>query len=158
MAAAVTINGLDALRDRLDEIGERARNLEPVLSVAAEDLKTLVDDSFEGSRSPAGVRWQPLAPATVKKRRQGSSKPLVDTGNLRNSINASSGPGRLSVGTNVPYAGFHQFGTGDIPARPFLPIAGSPGSLSLVTTGPASQEIERIRRMIEVYVATGEIG
>ena len=157
MAAAITISGLDEAIARLDEIGQRARDLRPVLAVAAEDLKTLVDDSFEQSRAPDGSPWAPLASSTVARRRQGSSKPLIDTGRLRNSINASSGPSSLKVGTNVPYAAYHQFGTEDIPARPFLPVVGDAEGFSLTATGPAGRELDRIRRMIETYVATGEI-
>lgn len=50
---------------------------------------------------------------------------LLDSGRLRSSIAYKiEGPGKVGVGTNVKYAGAHQFGSTkkQIPARPFLVI------------------------------------
>lgn len=106
-----------------------------------------------------GPGWPPLSPATLRSRRRGrvsgvrrmldrirsaitgrsaySAKILQDTGRLRASIGAPAGEGvfrvrprEVVVGTNVPYAAVHQFGTNragrshavHIPARPFLKI------------------------------------
>jgi len=57
------------------------------------------------------------------------SKPLIDTGALRSSVTSQASgtvreisSNRLRFGTAIPYAAFHQHGTGRIPARPFLGI------------------------------------
>jgi phage gpG-like protein len=73
--------------------------------------------------------WPPLKNPS---RRPGgrSARPLVDKGILMASVSASGGGGAvrdvttrsLEFGTNVSYAGFHQYGTRTIPARRFLGI------------------------------------
>lgn len=91
---------------------------------------------FTESRAPDGSTWRPLSPYTIRRRRRGrgrrrSAKPLLDTGRLRNSITYRVAGEVLYVGTNVEYAGIHQFGARGagrhhrvvIPARPFLGIS-----------------------------------
>lgn len=136
MAAA----GIRETMARLRGIAERTRNLTPVLRIAAEDIKALIDDSFARSASPDGQQWDPLSPATLALRGRSSrgrravrriqrqlagaagpigaigiaatfARPLQDTGRLRQGSFASvSGPTTISIGTNVPYAGPQQFG------------------------------------------------
>lgn len=150
----VRINGLSAVSDLLLSMEQRVSTLEPVLQVYAQDLKTLVDDSFDQSRAPDGSAWAPLAPATIARRRRGSSKPLVDTGRLRNSISAVALNDALRVGTNVIYAGIQQFGGRGIPGRPFLPIT-SGGEF--MDRGPAAEFLERLTKALITYVTTGRI-
>lgn len=154
MATTIRVTGLDEATERIGEITGRLRDLSPVLAIVAEDIKTLTDDSFQESRSPDGKRWKPLAPATIRQRRQGSSKPLIDTGTLRASISARAGKRTVRFGTNVPYAPVHQFGGEHIPARPFLPV--TPGG-ELMDTGPAGAEFDAIREAIVRYIQTGEL-
>lgn len=151
----VEVHGLQEVGDLLTRMQERVTTLQPVLEVYAQDLKTLVDDSFDQSRAPDGTGWEPLKPATVRKRRRGSSKPLVDTGQLRNSITSVALNASLRVGTNVPYAGVHQFGGGrGIPARPFLPIS-STGDF--VERGPAGEFMSRLKAALIRYITTGRV-
>ena len=63
---ATRTTGLVEAMDELEAITARIRDLSPVLTVAARDTKTLIDDSFRRSRSPDGSAWSPLAPSTVK--------------------------------------------------------------------------------------------
>lgn len=80
--------------------------------------------------------WAPLAPSTIK--RKGHDKLLYDTGRLRDSITLGEvTPSSATVGTDAPYAPFHQFGTKKMAARPFIP-AGSDGQL----TAQAQAEIK----------------
>jgi phage virion morphogenesis protein len=95
----------------------------PAMQGMAEDIRGEVDLAFSEGRSPAGERWEPLQPATIAQRPGNSSQPLRDTGRLANSIMAAFGSDYAVVGTNVEYAGFHQLGTRDIPARPYIPLA-----------------------------------
>ncbi len=70
--------------------------------------------------------WPPLKPATIK--RKGSSKPLIDTGKLRNSIvhNVELEKKRVLVGVFsadvATYAAVHEFGAPrrNIPQRSYL--------------------------------------
>jgi phage gpG-like protein len=159
------------------DAAQRAGDLGPVLAVIAADTKLLIDDSFESSQAPDGSPWAPLAASTVARRRGGSSKPLIDTANLRNSMSASGGTNTLRFGTNVPYAAPHQFGYSrlgslktrsrgraagspwaySVPARPFLPIEGASGSYALTTSGRAGEHWQRAFASVAHYIATGEI-
>jgi len=78
-------------------------------------------------------KWEPLTPSTIRRRRQGEGtgapKPLRDTNVLMVSIGRPSKDGifevgnkEVTVGTNVPYARYHQFGTRHMPARPFMMV------------------------------------
>lgn len=155
MPTRITVRGLDeALRD-LDDIQGRLNDMRPVMEVIGEDLKTFVDDRFDSSTDPTGAPWQPLKPATVKRRRANSAKPLVDTGNLRNSINYRPGPRSVQIGTVVPYAPPHQFGTKHIPQRRYLPF--TPDGSDFETQGLAGAELAHITDAISLYILTGRI-
>lgn len=151
---SVEIRGLRETIADLEAVEGRIEDLEPVLLVMAEDLKTLIDDSFENSVSPSGRPWEPLKPATIAQRRANSDKPLVDTGRLRNSISATAESRSIVFGTNVVYGGTHQFGRGPIPARPYLPVT---PSQQFMNQGPADVWLQELREAVRRYVVDGEI-
>jgi phage gpG-like protein len=154
--------GLAEAMDELEAITARIRDLSPVLIVAARDTQTLISDSFRKSRSPEGRLWKGLEPSTVKRRRQGPNTRarkatiLVDTGVLKDSIYSTSDKSGLTMGTNVPYAVYHQFGNGGM-LRPFMPITGSVTSYQLMTGGPAGRHWRDVRAMVIEYIRTGQI-
>jgi phage gpG-like protein len=154
--------GLAEAMDELEAITARIRDLSPVLTVAAQDTKTLISDSFRRSRSPDGSPWTPLAPSTVRRRRQGPNTRarkatiLVDTEVLKKSIYSTSDKSGLSMGTITPYAVYHQFGNGRM-LRPFMPITGSVTSYQLMTGGPAGRHWRDVRAMVIEYIRTGQI-
>ena len=111
VAVKVDAKGLDKVTKRLHEQVERAKNLAPVLQPIAAALKTFIDDSFRQSKSPSGGAWAPLSRATIAGRRQGSDKPLVDTGVMRSGAYAMvDGPDSIVFGDAVSYVPSHQFG------------------------------------------------
>lgn len=71
-------------------------------------------------------RWAKLRPNTIASRRAGSSRVLQDTGRLRMSAIARRAPGNITkmspnvlrMGSSVPYAAFHEFGTRPYTIRP----------------------------------------
>lgn len=63
--------------------------------------------------------WAPLKPETIARKARGDT-PLVETGELRDSIEHNSDSKEGYVGTNNGKAVWHEFGTSKIPARPFL--------------------------------------
>lgn len=69
-----------------------------------------VDDNFRADGALAGG-WAPLSPNTVAGRRRSSSKPLQDTGRMKQSYVSEVSGNQVSVGTNIQYAEFHQEGT-----------------------------------------------
>ena len=127
------------------------------MAAGAEEIRALIADSFGGSRAPDGEPWEPLAPATIARRRGSSSKPLLDTGRLANSITAEPSRTALTFGTNVEYAGPHQLGTADIPQRRFLPVDRLGGKWMLDASGPAGKSWARVSRYIARYIATGRV-
>ena len=112
----------------IESIDAAAENLTPVFSDIADHLFNLADEAFENEASPDGTAWQPLAASTMSLK--GHSRPLHDTGHMRETLGSSSDNYSASVGTNATsnggyaYPAVHQFGTidGRIPARPFLPF------------------------------------
>lgn len=88
-------------------------------------LQADILSNFEESHDPDGVPWLPLK----KPRADGSKKPLVRTGKLRDSFlllksnaRTSGSLSTLLLRSDVPYAIFHQRGTRHIPKRRFIGI------------------------------------
>lgn len=75
-----------------------------------------VDRNFrsEGLESP----WKPLSPNTIASRRGGNAKILRDTGRLAQSFTYNVMGNKVSVGTNLKIAEYHNFGTGPFQIRP----------------------------------------
>lgn len=83
--------------------------------IGADQLKW-VNDNFqkEGIESP----WPVLSENTVAARRGASSKPLQDTGKLRQSFNYSVSGNVVRIGSNLKIAPFHEHGTSAYPIKP----------------------------------------
>ena len=116
-----------------------AGDMTPLMRRIGNVLEVSVSQRFERSQGPGGAAW----PVSIRAREEGG-KTLVDSARLRDSIVSEAEPRAVEVGTNVPYAGIHQFGGTirpreadalsfrlpggqfvtvgkvDIPARPFL--------------------------------------
>lgn len=87
---------------------------------------------FQRSTDPTGQPWPPLSPVTIAKK--GHATILVETTHMRESLKigqpdnvidfGSTGGGQvfLTFGTSDRKAGYHQFGTSRIPARPFVGV------------------------------------
>ena len=78
--------------------------------------------------NPTGRPWTPLSPRTLKRKR--GERILVEHRTLQNSITYRAYSDRVIVGSNVVYAGIHQFGgfagrgrKVKIPARPYLGVS-----------------------------------
>lgn len=78
-------------------------------------LVTSTQRRFETKRGPDGTQWAPFSPKTLKRmpRRRRPPQLLRDTNRLHRSITSVVEGAELLVGTNVVYAGIHQFG-GDV--------------------------------------------
>lgn len=72
------------------------------------EYQLLVQEGFEAEKSPAGAPWQPLAPATVRRRK--SAHPILRvSGRLARTHVKASAEGAV-VGSNLVYAAIHQYG------------------------------------------------
>jgi phage virion morphogenesis protein len=107
---------------RLTALAQAAGNLSTVLESIGDALANNIQMTFHDQSDPWGQGWQPLSQATIARRRKKSDKILRDTGALMNGINYQVSGDSVTVGPNVWYGMFHQFGTKRAPARPFMPI------------------------------------
>jgi phage gpG-like protein len=137
---AAEIIELRDLPAALARLAAPPQDYSPFLKRIAVLLQAESKRAFAESRSPEGQAWAPLKrprnrPRERRARKQAArqgrtaaaDKVLVDTGLLMMSVTAA-GPGgvvaiaptSVTVGTTVPYAGYHQRGTRRMVARPFL--------------------------------------
>lgn len=92
-------------------IADRLRQVLPAIAqLGVSDVKKHLADS----RSPDGRPFAPLAHGRI---RGGSAIPLRDRGFLLASINGRVGENGIAVGTNLEYAGIHNFGGTIVPKR-----------------------------------------
>jgi len=145
---SITIND-KAVTDALSRLSAAGGNMGRAMADIGDMMVSRITEGFDQGESPYGEKWKPLADDTkhgrlrhnksnfrkngklsAKGRRESASgfQPLVDTGNLRNSITRNVSGNSVEVGTDLIYGATHQFGSenGDIPARPFLPTDGLP--------------------------------
>lgn len=94
----------------IDKKCNKIKNTKPVLFKIAQDMVKEAQMNFRNTQDPDGNEWQALSKATIAQRRKGSSKPLIDTGTLRRSIQGTATNTLAMVGTNLKYAAIHQFG------------------------------------------------
>jgi phage gpG-like protein len=143
------------LQRKLSAMAARTQDMTPAMRVGAEAVKRLITKPYNDYVSPGGVPWKlPLAPSTIKKRRKKSASPLNDTSDLKKSTNTASGARSIFFFATAKYAGFQQFGTRTIPARPFLPIERNG---ELVQTGQAGVVFGRIFRSVGNYIVNGKV-
>ena len=130
----MVVTGQQGVNDNIRGYMGRINDFRPVWDVINLDIIRIVLSHFTQQMGP-DKPWQDFAARLsgeyrVRKvyRHSGAllteqSKLLMDTGFLRNSIQVlRSMQKELAVGTNVIYAGTHQFGNSrfNIPARPFI--------------------------------------
>ncbi len=115
--------------------------LDGAAKLVAQDAKDRIGE-YQAASGPFPA-WEPLAQDTeAEKVRLGYplDAPLLRTGDLRDSIVTEHQGNEAVIGTPDPVAAFQEFGTPDIPPRPFL--------------GPAAfSNREEIREMIGEAVA-----
>ncbi|MDZ4815172.1 MAG: phage virion morphogenesis protein [Verrucomicrobiota bacterium] len=115
----------------------------PILEAMGLQLVSITKRAFNS----AELRPSPWAP--VKKK---TGAPLKRSGALWQSIRiVDVNEKTVTVGTDRPYAAYHQFGTKHIPARPFFPFDASgkitPRALDLLRK-VAAKRIQRDRQTI----------
>ena len=93
--------------------------MEKAAKVLEEEAKSLIGVPQAG--------WPPLAQVTID--RKGSNTPLLDTGEMKDSIEHNSDRHDAYIGSNNPKLRWHEFGTNNVPwsttnpARPVLALA-----------------------------------
>ena len=143
MKLSIKPDGVSQLTQKLKSQAERLRNLQPLWQLVGMYVqRQTIKERFDQEQAPDGTKWKPLSPARVKQRlkrhKLGSMKILQDVGELRRSIQYEAGPNYVRIGSNLKYARTHQFGRGNIPARPFL--------------GVTPNERQHINDMVKAYL------
>jgi len=109
----LTLEGAAALFAGLAELDHvHHEALEKAAIVVEEQAK-----AFIGTYD-AKPTWQPLAASTLE--RKNSDTPLLETGEMRDSIQHVADHHEAHIGSNSDKAVWHELGTSKIPARPFL--------------------------------------
>ncbi len=118
----IILDDPDQLQDVYDDLAEQARNID--YSESLNEFIEVLEDShremFSEAKSPTGESWEPLKPATAKKKGHGTI--LIDRSDLWASLTGSGssdairdvfqeGPqAGLSFGTSDPKSIFHILG------------------------------------------------
>lgn len=114
----------DTATTALDALAARIADKPALLRTVGEAVAQLAARSFTDA-SVRAAAWAPLAPATIAaKLRAGTMTQILRrSGLLWLSWRVTSvSNDTVGVGTDRPYAAFHQFGTRRIPARPMFPL------------------------------------
>ncbi len=111
--------GFDRMLDRAaSHITGGARDL---MEECGEIIAGGIDESFEKGTAPDGTSWKKSKRAETE-----AGQTLIDTSALRNSIGYEATVDAVAVGTNVPYAVYHQQPERDgtiMPKREFIGIS-----------------------------------
>jgi len=87
------------------------RDSTPLMEAIGVGLVSNVHDRFSAETDPAGNRWAPLKEPWAGLRK---AAPILQqsgmVAGLMGSITSDAANGEVSVGSNKPYAGVHQFG------------------------------------------------
>lgn len=140
MGVTITVNqnGLQEATANIQGFANKSVDLSTPMKQASVLMMRSIQQNFDSSGRPSS--WVPLAASTIRQKiRLGySTKPLIRTGTLRQSIASQADRMSMRLGTMVSYARYHQFGTKTIPARPYLRFQ--------------TQDLDRIRDMIIQYL------
>ena len=98
-------------------------NLNQALYEIEDYLLASTKARFNTMTAPDGTAWQPLSPAYYAVKPRNKNLILTLNGYLRRSIYSIRGEDTVTIGSNISYAGTHQYGYGRIPARPFIGLS-----------------------------------
>lgn len=146
----VQIDGEQVMLQKLIRFQQTVRSPEPVYRQLADWFAGSQKKRFEREGAFAGTKWAPLSPtyAAWKKKQVGNKPILQFSGDLMKSLTQRPlgveviTKDHLIVGTDVPYAFLHQYGSGPVPARPPL----------IQATGQQKREI---RRIVQAWLVKG---
>jgi phage gpG-like protein len=173
VGVSLAVTGLDRVRAALRRIAENMSDLRPALDTCGTYLEAETLDNFD---SAGHGSWPALSPSTIAQRRQGSDRPLLDTGMLRASTQRGDGlavfelsRARLVYGSAHPLAAVHQYGASFTVAprnKPFLAWRGPNGwvfcyhpvhvtipARPFIPDPPTHEQESRLRMIIQDYAA-----
>jgi phage gpG-like protein len=117
----------DPIVRRLGRVKHHLENWAPVWPEVIEHLERGAKCQFDSHGVYGSGGWAPLAESTLRRKRAKGFPPdiLRATGRLEDSLTVEDHPEHVQVattdslwwGTTVPYAGYHQHGTDNMPMR-----------------------------------------
>jgi phage gpG-like protein len=152
----ITIDSLGqevVAREILRPLGRRASDLRPAMDAALDIIRDAEGRQFDTQGADGSGGWAPLADSTVQRKARAGLDPRIlhATGDLVASVTTDSGDNigisrkdGLDFGTTLPYAGFHQTGTGRMPARPVVQLP--------------ERDRRQIMKVAQRYLVTGKVG
>ncbi|RJP17901.1 MAG: phage virion morphogenesis protein [Deltaproteobacteria bacterium] len=96
------------IREALSRLASKVRNLAPAMKNIGEYLQRSTWERFGAQKDPQGKPWAKLKPGTLARKK--TSKILIESSGLRDSIHYEASSDSVSVGTDKIYAAIHQFG------------------------------------------------
>ncbi|WP_419843609.1 phage virion morphogenesis protein [Actinobacillus pleuropneumoniae] len=114
----------DELRKALKRVAMLKHNAHIMRKVAGV-LQQEAESAFDNETSPSGEQWETLN-SNYKQRRYTAGYTgniLQVTGNLVKSLSIDYADNIAIVGVSEAYGQYHQFGTKNMPARPFLGLS-----------------------------------
>lgn len=95
-----------------------AADIERAMQKSLEEAGKIVENEAKRVIGTYDYNWKPLASSTLA--RKSADTPLLETGEMRESINHTVQGHIAYVGSDNDKALYHELGTSRIPARPFL--------------------------------------
>jgi len=110
---SISTRGTDELTKHFRQIEKKVKNHKVLYKRIGIKILKWVNDNFEAE----GIeeKWDELKPQTIARRRKETFKILQDTGRLKGSYTYQSGARKVTIGSAVDYAKYHE------PKRPMLP-------------------------------------
>ena len=124
----------DLISPDLRRMAAAVKDKKPLLSAMGLAVASLATRSFTNPALRASA-WAP-------RKKKYPHKLLLEKGTLRSSLRLiSASDTQAEVGSDRPYAAYHQLGTSKMPARPFFPF--DPAGLA---TPKAREAVDRVLR------------
>lgn len=148
----VTVEGAQRLESALRGVAANFADLRPAWRPVSDEIYSIIRAQFNTEGTRGSGRWPKRAESTLNRitaiNRRGFSViglPLRATNALHNSLTTRGGahgiyieePQELTMGTDLPYFGFHQQGGSKIPQRKIVDLTDADGRriLSIVKRG-----------------------
>lgn len=119
------VRGTDIVSRRLEKMLRGVENKEPLMDELGALMVASTINNFENSKSPDGISWIVSLRALIE-----GGKTLIDKALLMGSITHIPGNDQVEWGSNLAYAGIHNFGgeagrdgATELPARTYLGIS-----------------------------------
>ena len=104
----------------VDEVQAKLRNFRPALGEVGAYLERKAQQRFKQQRDPTGKPWADLKPATWARKKTRMILQESTSGGLLGSSAFNVGADEVRIKPSAKYGIFHQTGTKNMGARPFM--------------------------------------